>query len=205
MNLIETTDGLWRQPGPGDEEFDRRRNDEWERIAPRRFRGASLNDLPTEVLDNLNAWKADKNVIITGPVGAGKTHLAFALARHRFMADHRLHPVFAPVVELLDNLRPGGRDYQPTEYHEPRSWSDYYASVDLLILDDLGGEKPTDWTAERLYMLINRRWLDDKPSIITTNLGPDQLREQIGERTYDRLRDGALGVRLSGESHRRPA
>lgn len=201
-NFVELDDGTVRFFGPTDAEWDERKREAWARVAPRRFVDATLDDAPEEAVADLLDWDGRSNVLIAGPVGSGKTHLAFGLARRSFWQGRSVR--FAPVVEALDNMRPGGKDHQvDIETVEP--WVNVYANVDVLILDDLGGEKPTDWTAERLYLLVNRRWLDERPVIATTNMTMDQLKEQIGDRTYDRLRDGAVGVLLSGESHRRPA
>jgi DNA replication protein DnaC len=135
--------------------------------------------------------------LISGPVGTGKTHLAIAAARatgKQFL--------FFPVVEVLDAMRPGG-----DELITPAR----LAAVSVLVLDDLGAEKPTDWTADRLYSIINRRWLEYRPTIITTNLllggtsssNPAYLMGAVGERLYSRLADGSIGLRLSGADRRR--
>ena len=64
--------------------------------------------------------------------------------------------------------------------------------------------KRTEWTAERLYALINRRWLEVRPTVCTTNLDPDQLREAVGERVFSRLvGNGAVVLRLTGHDRRR--
>jgi DNA replication protein DnaC len=59
--------------------------------------------------------------------------------------------------------------------------------VDLLHLDDLGAERRTEWVLEQLYSIVNERWQDQRSIIVTTNLGLDQLREQLGARTVSRL------------------
>lgn len=125
-----------------------------------------------------------------------------ACRRSHFHDDQTVD--FWPVVELLDHLRPGG----------PPDALDRVMGVDVLILDDLGAERPTDWTFERLYALVNRRWLEELPTVATTNLpgsrrtaptghdGPT-LDEVLGDRMFSRLVGGAVVVRLSGPDRRR--
>lgn len=190
---------------PIDEEYptDEQR---WRANAPARFRNVTLADLDEETRATVATWLATvPNLLVTGPVGVGKTHAALAAAREYWLADTRGRDyAFVPCVELLDNLRPNVENRQLGLW-DSEPWIDHYVRVDLLVLDDLGGEKASDWTAERLYLIVNRRWLDRKPTIATTNLTPTELKEQLGERTYDRIRDGAIGLRLSGESLRKPA
>ena len=67
---------------------------------------------------------------------------------------------------------------------------DFYqrlVGIDLLHLDDLGAEKQTDWVLEQLYSLVNERYEQERPIIVTTNLGFEHLEQQIGERTVSRL------------------
>jgi DNA replication protein DnaC len=112
--------------------------------------------------------------------------------------------VFWPVVELLDALRPGG---------DPETLAQA-VTVDVLILDDLGTEKPTEWTFERLYAVVNRRWLEELPTVGTSNLpasrksAPDgydgpTLDEVLGPRMFSRLVGGSVPIRMSGPDRRR--
>lgn len=167
----------------------------WHASVPQRFHQADLADFATEawlpaVADWANAPQG-RNLVVFGPVGTGKTHLACAAVRPAVW--RALDVAFVPVVELLDQLRPGG----------PEGALDVLADADRLVLDDLGSEKPTDWTAERLYALVNRRWSDAAPLVATTNLQPEQLQAHLGERTYSRLVGGAVAVRLGGQDRRR--
>lgn len=187
-----------------------RRNATWQRAIPGRFQWAALGDLadqPPEVVAALDDWASDpdgRNLLLLGPVGVGKTHAAVAAARGPHF-ERGTDVRFLPVVELLDLLRPGG----------PENALYDLADTDLLVLDDLGSERPTEWTAERLYALINRRWLEVRPTVCTTNLPATRrdapegyqgatLDEAVGERVFSRLvGNGAVVLRLTGHDRRR--
>lgn len=186
----------------------------WSAIVPQRFHRAQLSDMEDAAAPDwqpaaaaqLREWAqhpAGRNVVILGPVGTGKTHAAVAAARvrHEQGGDVR----FLPVVEMLDMLRPGG----------PEGALYDLADVGTLVLDDVGSERPTEWTAERMYALINRRWMEERPIIATSNLpasrrvAPDgydgaTLDEAIGLRTFSRLvGNGAVVLKLTGDDRRR--
>jgi len=178
--------------------LEQRRRQGWAAAIPSRFVWASLADVtdqPPVVAESLAEWAADphgRNLLLLGPVGVGKTHAAVAAVRAAH--DRGSEVVFLPVVELLDQLRPGG----------PEGALEQLMHADVLVLDDLGAERPTEWTGERLYALINRRWLEERPTVATTNLEPDPLREAVGERVFSRLvGNEAVVVRLTGEDRRR--
>lgn len=182
----------------------------WREAIPSRFVHAELGhlaDQPPKVRDGLADWALNprgRNVLLWGPVGCGKTHAAVAACRAAHW-DRSQELLFKPVVELLDDLRPDG---VPCAMAEARD-------ADVLILDDLGGEKPSDWTAERLYAVVNRRWLEERPVVGTTNLpltyrstpegytGP-VLEDVLGARTFSRLvGNGAVVLRMGGPDRRR--
>ena len=85
--------------------------------------------------------------------------------------------------------------------------------VPLLVLDDLGFDRPIDWTLkERLYIVVNQRWLDQLPTVATSNLvveraqGPraqGPLVDFIGARTYSRLVHEAVVIQMAGRDLRR--
>lgn len=180
-----------------DELATRRAAARWGDQVPARFRDARMADLAgegDEVLRRLRDWSADpagRNLVVLGPVGVGKTHAAVATCRGQAGAGR--HVVFRPVVELLDDLRPGGPEGALAEA----------MAADVLVLDDLAAERVTDWTAERLYAVVNRRWMEQRPIVATANLEPDELAQVLGERMYSRLVGGAVVVRLAGPDRRR--
>jgi DNA replication protein DnaC len=72
---------------------------------------------------------------------------------------------------------------------------DRLAAVDLLHIDDLGAEHRTEWVLEQLYTIINSRYEDERSTVVTSNLTPEELAEQIGERIVSRL-EGMCGEPL---------
>ena len=171
------------------------RRDEWERTVPRRFVTARPADLVGPAGDALREWVADPhpgNLLLLGNIGVGKSHAAVAACRARFASGDSLR--FLPVGELLDAL-----DWRRPDSHHTL---EQLCTVDLLVVDDLGTERSNEWTGERLYLVVNRRWLDERPTIVTTNLQPDQLADELGQRTYSRLRDSATAIMFTGEDRR---
>ncbi len=72
----------------------------------------------------------------------------------------------------------------------------------LLILDDLGAEKPTEWVRERMYEIVNQRYEWMRPIIVTSNLSPAQLAKQVGQRVASRLMEMCEVVELDGRDRR---
>lgn len=172
------------------------RQQRWLRICPARFAHAHVDQLDGGFARAVADWRQHphRNLVIAGDVGVGKTHAAIAAARLANDAgwDVRIHDV----VTLLQQLRPGG------------DGDELFAralACDVLLLDDLGGQKTSDWTTERLYAVINQRWLDQRALVATSNLDPQALSEALGERTYDRLLDDAVTAVVTGDSRRGPA
>ena len=82
-----------------------------------------------------------------------------------------------------------------------------YETIPLLIIDDLGTEKASEWQHEKMYLILNHRYNEMKTTIITTNLGIAGLRKQVSERVVERMIEAAGGGeylwKLEGKSYRR--
>ncbi|AKI28583.1 DnaC-like helicase loader [Streptococcus phage APCM01] len=118
------------------------------------------------------------NVVLIGDVGVGKSHLAYSMIKE-LTKDSDKTAAFVNVVDLLAKLK---ADFQ--------SESDYVYrlnDLDYLILDDLGTEKISEWSAGIIYSILNAR---DK-TIITTNLEPKFLAQKYGKRLYSRIFKGS--------------
>lgn len=138
---------------------------------------------------------SSQGLLLVGPVGVGKTYQAWAAVNTLRMAADGPHVHAVTSVDLLDDLRdqtPAGRAAMQACLEAP-----------LLFVDDLGGEKPTDWTAERLYRVFNWRYDRLLPVIVTTNVGRAQLEEAIGDRTVSRLFEMTTRVGLTGDDRRK--
>jgi DNA replication protein DnaC len=114
-------------------------------------------------------------LLINGPVGTGKTHAAW-LAAAEWCASTGTWPrpgnvIFLRVTDLLDALRPQD-DRAPVRVRDCQE-------ADLLVLDDLGAEKPSEWAAERLYMIIDERYVNCLPLIVTTNYPEARLAARL--------------------------
>lgn len=200
--LVEVEDGPlpvdWRQA-------------RWHAAIPQRFHMADLSfvDEGWPLRDHLVEWangpgeqapedrRPTPNLLMYGPTGTGKTYAAIAAARQHFLRGAEV--AFWPAAELLDGLRPGGPD---------GLWDRLVVDTDVLVIDDLGAHKSTEWADERLDALVNRRWLDERPVVATTNLTPDQLAKACGTRLLSRLADiasGAVVLGMGGEDRRMAA
>jgi len=142
--------------------------------------------------DDMSGW-----LVLSGPCGTGKTHLAAAVA-NSVLATGRQTVMFSVVPDLLDHLR---TTYDPNQGVDYDDRFQEIRNTYLLVLDDLGTENATPWAKEKLYQIINHRYNERLPTVITTN----QREDAIDERIISRMLDTQLTKRivLSGDDYRR--
>jgi len=128
-----------------------------------------------------------------GDPGVGKTHLSLALGWEWLERGKTV--LYYHVAGFLNALRDGYKHSGESDYGHIISFA---KNCSLLILDDLGAEKETEWATEQLDFVIDHRYENLKPLIVTTNLTLDDLPHRIA----DRLREGML-ILLKGESFRK--
>ncbi len=114
---------------------------------------------------------------LVGGFGCGKTHLAAAIANQQITQGKQV--IFVTAPDLLDHLRAAFRPGDEGETFEE------IRTADLLILDDLGTESPTAWAVEKLYQILNYRYIAKLPTVITTNIAPEQLEMRLRSRLQD--------------------
>ncbi|MBT2505128.1 ATP-binding protein [Streptomyces sp. ISL-98] len=203
---------------PGHPEYHRNRRADWAlkrwaTTTPPRYRRADAT------LPDVQQW-ADRaaadpetagSLLLTGTTGTGKTHEAYgALRRIAAAGPHVYEIVATTAADMYGLLRPKGSD-RGTEEELRR-----LCRVPLLLLDDLGSAKASEWTEEVTYRLINERYNACRPSIYTSNLpadsrdehghrqGPD-LTTVLGERIVSRLSEDTHVIAMTGRDRRRGA
>ncbi|MBN2499380.1 MAG: ATP-binding protein [Anaerolineales bacterium] len=135
-------------------------------------------------------------LFLQGGFGCGKTHLAAAVAN--FVVDHGVKTIFLTVPDLLDTLRYTYQD--PEETFESRF--EEIRGVRLLILDDFGTQNATPWAQEKLFQILNHRYVNELPTVITTNVPFEQIEGRIRSRlSHPEL---VRRVSISAPDYRRP-
>lgn len=147
------------------------------------FQSRTTPDKPLEAaIEWADAPLTDRGLFLMGEPGSGKTHLMAAAITRRLWRDGTPGMRFVNVPMFLDTIR----DAQ--KYTDSRAIDLYQYCRDeasVVVLDDFGKERATDWAAERLYVLIESRYGKMLPTLVTSN------------RTLDELEDDGYGAAVS--------
>lgn len=144
---------------------------------------------------------AGQGLIFSGTVGTGKTYLAAAITL--YLLNQCCSVVFGTVTSLLGRIR---QTYDEDAQETERQVIDQLINVSLLVIDDLGKEKPTAWVEMMLYEIINARYEANKPLIITTNTSLKEIQdryENTGPAIVSRIIEMCQGVRMDGADWRK--
>jgi DNA replication protein DnaC len=167
---------------------------------PERYAEASLD--ATEHATAVRNWlqgarSAAGCLVVLGPVGTGKTYLAAAL-----VLDAPRHGISARYDTAGAYLRRVRESWDTREISEASVFAAMLMHR-VLVLDDIGAHRGGENDAWRVHELIAERYERELPTVLVSNLRPQDLRAEIGERAYDRIRERYTQINLLGESRRK--
>jgi DNA replication protein DnaC len=154
---------------------------------PAEYANLDLRTFPDQrIADDLRRWWREglNNpwLLMVGELGVGKTGLTIGLVKIALAEGQPA--VFRVVPELLTDIR-GTYDLRAESRESGMMTA--LKGVTLLALDDFGTERMTDWVQERLFEILNHRYNERRPTIITTNMDPDEIRDHVGDRIFSRI------------------
>ena len=146
-----------------------------------------------------------KGLCLIGPPGIGKTHIAVSILR--YLVEHKhVHGLFYDVRDLLRVIR---STYNPVVRTAEMDILRPVMTAELLVLDDLGAEKPSEWVEETMNLIVNTRYNERRPTIFTTNYLdlPDEaeidtLKARVGFRLHSRLHEMCEFLEYDGGDYR---
>lgn len=172
-----------------------------ERGLPRRYQGAELSDLPQAIQD-----LAGQSVYVHGPVGSGKTWALAAVMRDELVKRRNAGgptvtwPRFTTAPRFLMELR--STFNRGAGENELELVEKYSAIPGKLFLDDLGAEQTTEWSRQHLYILLDGRWAEHRPTLISGNLPLDDLARRLDDRIASRIAGMCRVIELTGRDRR---
>lgn len=149
----------------------------------------------------MGAVRSGRGIFITGECGTGKTHMGVGLLLDWYSRHAKSivinSSIFMPVVELFFDLKrafdkPGGE----------ADIIDLHSYSPMLMLDDLGAEKVSEWSIQVFYLILDRRYRGMLPVIITSNLSLGRISEVFDDRVASRIAEMCEVIRLEGPDRR---
>lgn len=135
-------------------------------------------------------FEAGRCLMLLGTPGTGKTHLAASIADH-VMRNTKARALYRTVGAILQHVK---GSYGDSDYSEREAFESF-TMPQLLIIDEVGATKPSEFELATLFQIINTRYEEQIPTILVSNLMPKELAPVLGDRCVDRLREGG-GIAL---------
>jgi len=168
---------------------------------PKRFEAVKWEDVGEDIQGRvMNILDNRRGIYLWGKSGTGKTHIAYAIKKYCFeIADPKIPVIFKNVPQFLKEIKDDyGRQLSDKEY----PLENIMNNRDLLIFDDLGSEKMSEWVEEVFYLLINNRYEEMIPIIFTSNYSIQELSTRLSDRIISRIVGSCDIVELQGNDRR---
>jgi len=195
----------------------RKREDQFLSVRlPRRYDGFHFNNYKPQTPMQDAAFKlaasltmefpaVDRGLLLMGNVGVGKTHLAVSILKG--LTERGFDCLFYEFGSLLKEIQDS---YNPNTFTSELSVLSPVLKTEVLVLDELGASKPTDWVRDTMAHIINTRYNDKKLTIFTTNYLDERkydreetLEDRVGARLRSRLFEMCKTVMMDGRDYRR--
>ena len=146
-----------------------------------------------------------KGIFFYGNYCVGKTHLACSIAN--VLIHNNISVIFGSFIKLMSNIKD---TYNTVTTDNEKHIIDSYTNCDLLIIDDLGKERLSEWNLEKLYYIINERYENNKPIVITSNFSYKELTSRLSlnknistaESLISRINEMCIILHIKGEDYR---
>lgn len=152
----------------------------------------------SDFADKVSNGKPTSNLIVCGSVGTGKTHLASAVINQTVKSGK-----VCKLRKVIDIIRMFKESWSKSTNYTESDVIDHFSNLDGLIIDEVGVQFGSDTEKMVIFDIIDGRYNNMLPTIFISNLALPDVKELVGERVIDRLReDGGVVVAMSWESHR---
>jgi DNA replication protein DnaC len=169
---------------------------------PERYREACFDnydcktDKQKKLVSFLKGYSGEKNVIISGPPGTGKTRLLWSLVRHNPRAEY---------YKASDVMRRIRYSFQNSGESEQGILNEL-SRKSILILDEIGKQQKTDFTVNFMFDLIDTRYSNNLHTVLCSNLpamGEGSIKDYIGSAAMDRINENSIVINCDWENYRK--